>query len=71
MVLGLPTGKDEIELNAHRIYGYTWWPLISVNWVQIDGKYHDASQFTRQSVHGTPVKYKQGGEIFVFRKPAD
>jgi hypothetical protein len=69
LVLGVPTGKDGIEFNAHRIYGYARWPLISANWVQIDGKDHDASDFTRGSVPGEAITYFQGGDILVFRKP--
>jgi hypothetical protein len=36
MVLGLPTGKDDIEFNAHRWYGKVRWPLITANWKNIN-----------------------------------
>jgi hypothetical protein len=32
LYLGVPTGVDGIQYNAHRIYGKIRWPLISVNW---------------------------------------
>lgn len=65
MVLGLPTGKDQVAFNAHRIYGYARWPLVSANWVQIDGKDHEPSQFMKGS-----GRCGGGGEILVFRKQA-
>jgi hypothetical protein len=65
MVLGLPTGRDQVAFNAHRGYGYVRWPLVSANWVQIDGKDHDVSQFTKGS-----GRCGGGGEILVFRKSA-
>lgn len=65
MVLGLPTGKDAIAFNAHRIYGYVRWPLVSANWVQIDGDDHNSSEFLSGS-----GRCGGGGEILVFKKTA-
>jgi hypothetical protein len=36
MLLGVPTGKDVIEFNAHRWYGEVRWPLITANWKNIN-----------------------------------
>jgi hypothetical protein len=36
MLLGIPTGKDSIEFNAHRWYGEFRWPLITANWKNIN-----------------------------------
>jgi hypothetical protein len=66
MVLGVPTGRDQVAFNAHRIYGYFRLPLVSSNWVQIDGEDHNAFEFTRDSGN-----YEGGGEIFVFLKSTE
>ena len=36
LFLGLPTGKDSIYSNWHRIYGRVRWPLIAANWRHVD-----------------------------------
>ena len=37
MLLGLPSGKDQVYFNAHRLYGKVRWPLVTANWRNIDG----------------------------------
>ena len=36
LFLGVPTGKDAIFSNWHRIYGRVRWPLIAANWRHVD-----------------------------------
>ena len=36
MYIGIPTGKDRIVSNWHRIYGELRWPLLMANWIRID-----------------------------------
>jgi hypothetical protein len=42
------------------------WPLLTANWVQVDGKDHDPSEFEGGYGRGCG-----GGQIFVFRKSKD
>lgn len=37
LMLGLPVAKDYIRFNAHRGYGNIRWPLITNNWIPLDG----------------------------------
>jgi hypothetical protein len=64
MYLGLPTGKDDIIFNAHRVYGKARWPLMAVNWQQIDGESHTDEEFLiPQGLH-----VPDGGTGFLFTK---
>ena len=63
MLLGMPTGKDSVQFNGHRVYGKVRWPVVTANWVQIDGEDHDESEF-----ESTFSKGCGGGQMFVFRK---
>lgn len=65
LYLGLPTGQDDIWFNIHRMYGKVRWPLITVNWLQIDGKYHTEQQFEVDHDQDTA---RRGGSGFLFRK---
>jgi Caenorhabditis protein of unknown function, DUF268 len=50
MFLGLPTGKDLIFSNWHRIYGKVRWPLIAANWRHVD--HTDPAELELQEVEG-------------------
>jgi Caenorhabditis protein of unknown function, DUF268 len=50
MFLGLPTGKDVIFSNWHRIYGKVRWPLIAANWRHVD--HTDTSELEIPEVEG-------------------
>lgn len=46
LVIGVEYGSDEIQFNAHRVYGHLRWPYLATNWVQVHRE--DAG---RQRVH--------------------
>jgi Caenorhabditis protein of unknown function, DUF268 len=74
LYLGIPTGRDGIEFNAHRIYGRHRWPLVTVNWDPLlpGGAAHggpsqlkrDGSELDREWSQAQPF----GGTGFLFRK---
>jgi Caenorhabditis protein of unknown function, DUF268 len=74
LYLGIPTGRDGIEYNAHRIYGRHRWPLVTVNWEPLlpGGAGHggpsqltrDGSELDREWSAAQP----NGGTGFLFRK---
>lgn len=45
MFLGVPTGKDLVVSNWHRIYGEVRWPLLAANWRHVD--HTDPSELER------------------------
>ena len=63
LYLGLPTGKDLIHSNWHRIYGRIRWPLVAANWMPLpsttNGKELDG---------GTYPWLKRGGIGYKFIK---
>lgn len=63
LVLGLPTGKDSVQFNGHRVYGKFRLPLVTANWEQVDGFDHRDTEFESVFSRGCG-----GGEIFVFKK---
>ena len=63
LVLGLPTGRDSVQFNGHRVYGKVRWPVVTANWVQVDGEDHGEMEFESEFSKGCG-----GGEMFVFRK---
>lgn len=64
LYLGLPTGKDDILHNAHKVYGKVRWPLVSINYQQLDYNEHTEEEF--QDDITMEVKY--GGSGFIFEK---
>ena len=60
LVLGIPTGRDRVVMNAHRIYGAVRWPLISANWMQVDHKLHNVANLLKSEGQDQP--------LFVFAK---
>ncbi len=65
LYLGLPTGQDDIWFNIHRMYGKVRWPLITVNWMQLDGADHTTQQFELEFDEDTA---QRGGSGFLFQK---
>lgn len=63
LVLGLPTGRDAVQFNGARVYGKIRWPLLTANFVQMDGEDHKESEFEETYGRGCG-----GGQIFVFQK---
>ena len=57
LVVGVPYGKDEVQFNAHRVYGPKRWPYLSTNWLQ-------EWRSKRSSFN------KKAQRIHVFRKPS-
>lgn len=55
MILGLPTGKDRVRWNANRVYGVHRWPLVTVNWIQINE-------------NRTNALAESGNTVFTFKK---
>ena len=62
LALGLPTGRDHVTMNAHRVYGKVRWPLVSANWVQVDSKLHNSSELEVDEYNG------QWQSLMVFEK---
>lgn len=62
MYLGIPTGKDVIVSNWHRIYGRIRWPLVTANWLPLD--LTDESELDL----GMWDAVKYGGSGRIFRK---
>lgn len=46
LVVAVMNGSDELQYNAHRVYGKLRWPYLASNWVQL---YREESG--RQRVH--------------------
>lgn len=63
LALGIPTGKDQIEFNAHRIYGQARWSIMTRNWKQIDGDDHTFSEYDFMGVGADQP-------VFLFRREA-
>lgn len=66
LVLGLPTGMDSVQFNGHRVYGKIRWPLVTSNWVQLDGEDHQDIEFDLAFDRGCG-----GGQILVFQRQDD
>jgi hypothetical protein len=66
LYLGLPTGKDDVLHNAGRIYGLVRWPLVTMNWQQLDGDEHADEEF--QEDHRIQNSKRYGGRGFLFQK---
>lgn len=66
LYLGLPTGKDDIIHNAGRVYGQVRWPLVTVNWQQLDGDEHTDQEFLEDHRIRNPKRL--GGQGFLFRR---
>ncbi len=62
MFLGVPTGKDMIVSNWHRVYGKVRWPLLATNWRHVD---HTNPLELEQS---ESVGAKGGGFVYHFEK---
>ncbi len=62
MFLGVPTGKDMIFSNWHRVYGEIRWPLLAANWRHVE--HTDYSEL--QQVEG--VASYGGGLMYHFEK---
>jgi Caenorhabditis protein of unknown function, DUF268 len=65
MLLGLPTGLDWIEYNAHRVYGKYRWPLMTTNWIPIQSSlpFSNGTELLRRP------NWKDGGHLYWFQKP--
>ena len=59
-LVGLPTGPDRIEFNAHRLYGPIQLPHFFANWEQV---------YTESNL--TNVLWYFHHNIFVVKKPVD
>lgn len=48
LYIGLPSGPDTVEYNAHRIYGYVRWPMVAAGF-QFLGAFHgtDSRMYNR------------------------
>jgi hypothetical protein len=57
MLLGIPTGFDAIEFNAHRWYGEVRWPLITANWKNINPG--DFSGFRGKNIASTGFLFEK------------
>jgi len=62
LYLGIPTGKDMVFSNWHRVYGELRWPLVAANWRRIDQT--DGSELNR----GLWKSMDGGGYGYLFRK---
>lgn len=60
LALGVPSGMDAVEFNAHRVYGKIRWPLITANWIQIDS--------ALQSIQALEHEQSQDHPLMVFEK---
>lgn len=65
LVLGLPTGRDCVVMNAHRIYGAVRWPLLAANWIQVDSDLHNKMELLEDNTTG---KTRLSQLVFVFEK---
>jgi len=63
LYVGVPTGKDMIWSNWHRIYGRLRWPLLTANWSRIDKT--DGAELERGP---TEASKGTGGWGYIFRK---
>jgi len=61
LVLGLPTGKDRVMMNAHRVYGKFRWPLVAANWIQVDSHLHNVTELAAEVL-------SNDHSVFVFEK---
>ena len=63
--LGIPTGKDFVFFNWHRVYGKYRWPLIATNWKQIGSGIRNET--IEEKFQRGPWQSMQN-EGFIFRK---
>jgi Caenorhabditis protein of unknown function, DUF268 len=72
LYLGVPTGRDRVEYNAHRIYGAHRWPLVMVNWEPLTASSRNGPiQLPRDGTElrrGPGKSRKWGGTGYLFRK---
>ena len=65
MWIAVPTGRDRVFYNWHRIYGPKRWPLLGINWRQV-GK--DVTWTTVDEHFGRGIWRSMANTGFIFEK---
>ena len=69
LYIGVPTGRDLIVSNWHRIYGRIRWPLLTANWRRIEG--NEGGDELDRGGGGEATRWngvRTGGWGYIFRK---
>lgn len=62
----VPTGRDSIESNWHRVYGQLRWPLLTANWSRADRT--DGTELERTGMVTQWDGVRAGGWGYLFRR---
>jgi len=67
LYIGIPTGRDMIVSNHHRVYGKLRWPLLTANWRRFDQT--SGTELERGAERATWwMDIRAGGWGYIFRK---